>query len=190
MKKLLMPIKSKREVDLTKSIGILVVAAVVFAIASVIGAQQFSSMIPSRIATLGLAGMGIGMFILIFIGGLFYGWLLQLTMTVLTGKGRYVDGLTAIAYTVFSLSIGAIISSILAYIPIAGMVIAFAVMSIFGVIGYGLIYKLTKMLFETDMITAFVGIAVLIAATLLAFSVTTATGLTGLRTFLPSFVPR
>lgn len=190
--KLLKPIKSKREENLGKSVGILVVSAILFAIAAMIafyGAQQFSKLIPSEIAILGYAGIGGGMFLLIFLGGLFYGWLLQLIMNVFTGKGKYLDGLTVIAYSSLPVSIGAIIAVIVGLIPWIGSVISFAVMAIFGVIGYALAYQLTRSLFESDMITAFVAIIVLTGATALAVSISAVTGISVLKGLLP-FLPK
>ena len=190
--KLLKPIKSKREENLGKAVGILVVSAILFAIAAMIafyGAQQLSKFIPSEMTALGYAGIGGGMFLLIFLGGLFYGWLLQLIMNVFTEKGKYLDGLTVVSYSCLPVSIGAIIAVIVGLIPWIGSVISFVVMAIFSVIGYALVYQLTRNLFESDMITAFVAIIVLTGATALAVSISAVTGISILKGLLP-FLPK
>lgn len=183
---ILKPIKNRREVNFNQTIQVLLLTSIILAISAVIGASQLSNIIPSNLAGYGLSAIGIGVFIVVFIGGLLYGWLIQLTMNVLVGKGKYLDGLATISYSLLPISFGVLISAIVSYIPIIGGLISFIVMAIFGVIGYALMFKLTKTLFATDMITAFIGVTVIWGITGLSVYAGVASSLLGVKGLFPN----
>ncbi len=170
--------KAKKEKNLGKSIGVLVVAALLFAIATAIG------MIPiSGLAQIG-AESAVGIFFLVLVGGLFLGWIVKIVMTTLGGVGKYFEGLTAVAYSSLPISIGMVIASIasvtLAQSPVAGMVVSFVFLAIFGALGLAILYRAVKDLFRTDMITTLLGVSIVYLAMFTAIYGSAVWGLTGL----------
>ncbi|MBI4020242.1 MAG: hypothetical protein HY367_02835 [Candidatus Aenigmarchaeota archaeon] len=183
----------KKDKNLGKSVLYLLTGSILFAIGIAIMLSRvlpsvLGRMVPETIpglAALGTGAGGIAVFFLLFIGGLFYGWLAKLTFTTLGGKGNYFEGLTTIAVPLKLLSIGFIISAIFSYVPIVGSVVAFIALAISGVLAYSMMLRAAKELFATDMITAFVGVTVLMTITILAFYGAFVFGLAGLSSFLP-----
>jgi hypothetical protein len=168
MRKLLTPIKSKKEVKLSKSIQTLAVASILIAIAALIATPVITQFLPSEYRVTIPALVAIGTWLLVFLSGLFYSWLLTLTLQTLGCKGEFVHGLATIAYSLLPTSIGMLLASVFAHIPFIGALIGFFVISAFGVISYALVYRLTKLLFETDIITVFVAISIVTGVTILA----------------------
>ena len=168
----------KKKKNMGNSVGILALAGVLFAIAAVIGANKLASFLPGNEILPGLgSGTGLGIaavsaFLIVFIGGLFIGWLLQLTMNTLGTKGDYFSGLTSIAYPLLILAVSNLVSVILTYVPTIGGLLAFLATIILTIMAFALTYRLIKELFVTDMITAFIGLLILWAAA-------AAAGLTG-----------
>lgn len=159
----------KKRKSLGNSMGILALAGVLFAIAAVVGATKLVSFIPGKEILAGLGGMGLGVaavaaFLIVFIGGLFLGWLLQITMNTLGTKGDYFAGVTSIAYPLLLLSVANLVSVIVTYVPYFGSLLAFLVTIILSAMAFALTYRLIKDLFATDMITAFIGLLVVWAA--------------------------
>ena len=159
----------KKKKSLGNSIGVLALAGVIFAITAVIGTTKLISFVPGSEIFAGLGGMGLGIaaiaaFLIVFIGGLFLGWLLEITMTTLGTKGSYFAGLSAIAYPLLILAVANLVSIILTYIPYIGGLLAFLVTIILTIMAFALTYRLIKELFVTDMITAFIGLLIVWAA--------------------------
>jgi len=153
-----------------KAMGVLAIAAIIFAIAGVIGATALYKVVPTLPLT---AGMGAGIaavitFLVIFIGGLFFAWLLQMTMNTLGCKGDYNAGLVPVAYPLLILSVSNLIAMLLGYIPFVGGILAFLVTVILTVMAFALTYRAIKEMFATDMITAFIGLLVLWSAAIAA----------------------
>jgi hypothetical protein len=127
--------------------------------------------IPAAVGGLAVIGGGaiaVSLFILglLFCG--FVGYLLEHIMTALGGRGSFFEGLTAITYALWPLSLGFLISAILSFVPVFGGLIAFIVTAIFGVIAIAVLYRATKELFAVDIITALIGIGVLAAGLVMA----------------------
>jgi len=153
-----------------RAIGILAIAAIIFAIVGVIGATALYKIVPELPMAAG-AGAGIAAvvtFLVIFIGGLFFAWLLQTTMNTLGCKGNYNSGLVPVAYPLLILSVSNLISAVLNYVPVIGGVLAFLVTIILTVMAFALTYRAIKEMFATDMITAFIGLLVLWGAAVAA----------------------
>jgi hypothetical protein len=171
----------KKVKGLGKAIGVLAIAAIIFAIVGVIGATAIFKVVPTLPMTAG-AGAGIAAvitFLVIFIGGLFFAWLLQLTMNTLGCKGDFNAGLVPVAYPLLILSVGTLVSALLAYIPMVGGILAFLVTIILTVMAFALTYRAIKEMFATDMITAFIGLLVLWGAAIAAGVYAGAIGMIG-----------
>lgn len=153
------------------SIGVLALAALVFAIISAIGTTKIMSLFPGAIPYTTGVSTGIAAvvtFVIIFIGGLFFSWILQLVMKVLDTKSTYFAGVTTIAYPLLLLSIANLIAIGAGYIPYVGGIVAFLVSLIFACMAFALTYRAIKELFGTDIITAFIGLLVVWAAIIAA----------------------
>lgn len=153
-----------------KAIGVLAIAAIIFAIAGVMGTTTLFRVMPKIPLT---AGMGAGIaaattFLVIFIGGIFFAWLLKITMNTLGAKGSFNAGLVPVAYPLLILSVSNLISMLLGYIPYIGGVLAFLVTITLIVMASSLTYRAIKEMFAADIITAFIGLLVIWGAAIAA----------------------
>jgi hypothetical protein len=163
----------KKKKSLGNSMGVLALAGVLFAITAVIGTTKLIAFVPGSEIIAGLGGMGLGIaavaaFLIVFIGGIFLGWLLKVAMQTLGTKGDYFSGLSSIAYPFLILSVANLVSVLLTYVPYIGGLLAFLVTIILTIMAFALTYRLIKELFVTDMVTAFIGLLVVWAAAIAA----------------------
>ena len=163
----------KKKKSIGNSIGVLALAGVLFAIAAVLGTTKLISFVPGNELLTGLGGMGLGIaavsaFLMVFIGGLFIGWILKLAMSTLGTKGGYFEGLSSVAYPLMILAVSNLGSVIVTYIPYIGGLLAFLITIILTVMAFALTYRLIKELFVTDMVTAFLGVLIVWAAAVAA----------------------
>ncbi len=158
---LLFSLKRKREVDYNNAIVRLVVAAILLGISAMIMTQALPAMVTSVLQPTYLS---VGIILLALAGGFFLPVVLQLVMTTLGGKGRYVHGLFAISQTMLVMSVGIFIFSILAYVPVVGNIVGAMIATVLIAVAYAQLYSLTRNLYETDMITTFIGVSILITA--------------------------
>lgn len=167
-------LKAKKTKNYSTTLMVLVVEWLLIGIAAAI--------IPANLGTIGVfvgIGLGIGLFIMGIICVGFCAFLLQLVMRTLGGKGNYLHGLTAMTYTMFPLSLGIFILAVLSLIPILGIFLGFIAMSILAVISMAILYRSVKELFSVDMITALIGISVLMLGFVIAFWLAAAIGTAG-----------
>src|SRR3989338_3604095 len=125
-----------------------------------------------------------GVFILVFLGGLFLAFIHKSILKNLGGKGGYNHGLTAVAYSALPVSLGSLLAAIVGWLPlvaglplVASQVLQFVAFILFAVLaawGFSAFYRATKDLFTVDAVTSFVGVA------LLALVLATAMGVTPL----------
>jgi hypothetical protein len=167
-------LKAKRAKSYSTTLMVLVIEWLLIGIAAAI--------IPANLGTMG-AFVGAVLGGVLFITGIicvgFFAFLLQLVMRTLGGKGNYLHGLTAITYTMFPLSLGIFILAILSLIPILGIFLGFIAMSMLAVMSMAILYRSVKELFSVDMITALIGISVLMLGLVIAFWMTAAIGTAG-----------
>ena len=118
------------------------------------------------------ATFGIGLALLVFslgvAGTIFYGWLLHIVMGNLGGKGKFYHGLTALTYAKFPIAFGVLVACILWHLPPLGMFLSLIVLIIFSLMGLSTLYRSVKDFFAVDMITAWIGISIIILGTLLS----------------------
>lgn len=185
--------KLKEEIILEKSVGIMALSGVIVALASAVAMDLLDAMpitltgsgIVTNILALSAIELAVASFFMVFIGGLFFGWITKLVMVVLGGEGGYFEGLTAVAYPSLVVSLGALVAVLLSYVPAVGTALAFIVITVFFAVGYASIYRLTKDLFEVNMITAFVGVSVIFAIAFVGIYGSLATTAQGLKMILP-----
>lgn len=161
----------------SKSVGMTIVLLLVIALlASVItgiGAAMGTKS-PSYYGRVS-PGLGMGMilviavaaFVLVFLGGLFGGWLMGIIMRTLGGKGGFFEGVTSLVYGHFVAAIAGVVFYVLMMVgTLSKNQLAMMIMLVIGLIvmiwGIALsmatFYRSLKELFSTDMITAFVGV--------------------------------
>lgn len=163
--------EAKKEKNLTKSIEVLVAAAVLLAIATLIGVLPIPTMANQRVES------ALGVFLFVVVGGLFLGWIVKIAMTTLGGQGKYFEGLTVVSYSCLPISIGVLIAAIASVAGAIGAVISFVALAFFVVLGTAIMYRGIKDLFKTDMVTALVGVLVIYIAIITAAYGSTALGL-------------
>jgi hypothetical protein len=123
---------------------------------------------------LNLAIIGAQTSLLVFLVGitgvLIYGFLIKLILTILGGRGKYFEGLTSIVYAIFPLSVGLLLSSVFIAIHPIGIAFSIIILLIYVVMSIATFYKGVKDLFNVDLITAWIGISILVVGTVVAFN--------------------
>jgi hypothetical protein len=112
------------------------------------------------------------MFVFGILASVFLGFVLKQLMGALGGNGDYFEGLTVFSYMIFPLSVGLLISSVFSRIPILGGLLIFVTIVITAAMSLGLLFRSVKELFKVDMITAWIGISLLILVMVLAMWIT------------------
>ncbi len=153
--------RAKREKDSNKVLSLLLAEAVLVGVSVMIISSIFGQ-------TTAGATIASAVFFVVMIGILFSAFLIKTVMVTLGGRGKYREGLTAVVYGKFSLSLGIFISSILLYLPLLGSGLALLVLAASASLGISTFYRAVKELFNVDMITTWVGIGLTISGFILA----------------------
>lgn len=179
MKLLFAPVEAiaemKKKADITKSIIVIALSALFWALAVIIGTKGMM-WLPAII-----------MFIVMIIASLFMGFLLQLTFGILVGKGGYFEGVTVLACSMFAIAAAALVSSILILIPVIGIIISVILMGIAAVISSAAFFRAAKDLFATDYLTVLIGWVV--ASTALFLGIYMGIGLAMMGTAIGNILP-
>ncbi|MEM5801933.1 MAG: YIP1 family protein [Candidatus Aenigmatarchaeota archaeon] len=157
--------KAKRERNLNKTLIVLLVDWVIFALAALVVSRLLSTL-ATRGASFLLAPI---VFFLGFLGSLFFALLTQILFDILGGKGKYFEALTPLAYSKFALSLGVFLASLFSMLPFIGLLLSLVVLSLFGAMGISIFYRGIKEMFGIDMITTWVGIGLLVLVLVFSF---------------------
>lgn len=145
--------EAKRKKDIDKISALLLIEWFIIGIANVI---VYANLGYLRMMSIGLT---------VFLAGiplvLFFAFLLKIVMTTLGGKGDYYKGLASIVYGTFAIALGILISSPFFYVPKVGFLFGLFILSISGVLSVATFYRSVKELFETDIITTWIGIGLI-----------------------------
>jgi len=168
---------AKKKKTMGKTIGIMIASAIVFGLSVVILLANMGIMTS-------IVGIGafIGVLLLTIVFALLFGLIIQIAAVTLGGKGTYYEGLTAITYALWPISVGFIIAVIVAMIPYA-TVISAIIFAVLFAMGLSILYRAIKELFKTDMITAFVAVSIVILALFVGVYMTLGFGAIG--NFMP-----
>ena len=170
-------LKEKTKVKtMQNSLVMVFVAAVIFAVNSYIGIGLIEDMgleitgpeLVVSVLDMGAVNLAAGTFFLIFLGGLFFGYIMKVVLSILGGEGDYWDGLATLAYPVFSVGLGILLAMVFSYVPTVGPALAFIFVAVFFAVGYSLMFRLAKEMFDVGMIEAFIGVTVVLAVGLVA----------------------
>lgn len=153
-------------IDYFKSLAVLVADASLFSFSNLIGSAKFLTLtkLGFRVAGKPPVTVVAVVFSTVFIGGIITGYIFNLVMDILGGTGRPLEGISVIAYSLLPISIGVLSASTVSYVPFIGSILTYILVFLFGSLGYAILYRSTKEFFEVDMIKAFIGISLLIAA--------------------------
>lgn len=160
--------KSKKKGDILNTIIILVASSVIFAISAVINISSLS--VFSSVVGFNTLSLAISVFGIIFVGGLFIGWLVTLAANTLGAKGGLFEGITSVTFPMLYLSFGFLLSSLLSLIPnpVATMLLSFASVMIFGVIAYATMFRAVKEFFGVDILTSFIIVTIIFGVSVFA----------------------
>jgi hypothetical protein len=169
--------KVKRNIE--KISSLLVVEWFIISIANIImfGNLGKLTMISTGI-TVFLAGIPLTLFISL---------ILFLIMRTLTGKGSYYKALTGITFGLFAISMGILISSPFVYVPKFGFLIMLLLLSITGSLSLAVFYRSIKELFDSDIVTTWIGMGLVGAGLMLAVYLTMLFLFGGTPNFQPVF---
>lgn len=153
-------------IDYFKSLAILVVDAFLFSISTLIGSAKFLTFTKLGFRVAGRPPMIVTavVFSTVFVGGIIAGYIFNFVMNILGGSGRPLEGISVIAYSLLPISIGTLSASTASYVPFIGSILTFLLIFSFGSLGYAVLYRSTKEFFEVNMLKAFIGVSLLIAA--------------------------
>lgn len=109
-----------------------------------------------------------------FVVSLMFSLFITVGLNVMGGKGKIVDGISAVAYSTLYGGIGLLVSSLIAYIPsvgdwpvgfwLAGLVFAF-----FSVLDISIFFRLLKDLFDVDSALVLLGTLVIFYSAFFGF---------------------
>jgi len=158
------------------SLTMIFVASIIFAVNTVIGLMMLEAMplqitgpeILVSVLEMGTANMAAGVFSVVLLGGLFFGFVTKVVMNVLGGDGEYWSGLATVSCPALSVSIGVLLAMVFSHVPTLGPVLAFLFVAVFLALGYASMFRLAKDMFDVGMIEAFVGVMVILAVGLVA----------------------
>jgi len=168
--------KNRKNVDTVSSL--LLIEWFIIGLANVI---VYANLGKLTMFSLGLAVFFIGIPMI-----LFFALLLKIVMTTLGGKGNYYKALTALVYGTFALSIGILISSPFFYVPKFGFLFGLLFLSIAGALSISTLYRAVKEFFETDIMTTWIGIGLVLTGISLGVYLTIVLLLGGTPQFLPA----
>lgn len=158
----------KKDGDIKTPFVLLLIASIVAAIAGAISAYSLAGkgLIAKALGKAGVSPsvgwLAVGAFLIVLIGGLLSAFYYMLVMKALNTKYSYFAGIGTIAMTAMPASIGYLVLSILGLGGTIGAVIGLIIAVAFIALAVGTLYNATKIFFETDMITAFVGVSAFI----------------------------
>jgi len=181
---------AKKRASYGDALGTLIVDGIIMAIATAIFITQIGAM--SSLGVIEGQGLGmaaIGMFVLTFLGGLFFALLVNLVTNTLGGNGDYLHGLTTTAYTLAAPAIGFLATAIFFVIPWVGPIIGLLALSIGIALGVATLYRAIKDLYATDMVTSLVAVGILMLAITAALTfLSPMLGLSGISAAIPKIV--
>lgn len=162
----------KKDGNIKTPIVILLIAAIISAISGAISAYSTAgkgvfSKIMENLGFSGGTSAGWGAivsFLMVFIGGLIIAVYHMMVMKALNTKASYFGGVGTIAMTAMPASVGYLILAILGLAGVYGALIGAIIAAIFTALAAGTLYYATKTFFETDMITAFIGVSAFVVS--------------------------
>jgi len=175
--------KAKKEKSLNKTILVLIFSWIL------VGLSFFFSFYKESLI---LVAFGSALMIFLFgiLFSVFYGYIIDIVMNILGGKGKYYDSLTAATYSSLPISIGLLLTSIMSFVhPMLGMAIGFIVIAITTALSLSIYFRAIKEFYATDMLMAFIGFLITFYVFIIAVYISAAfsMGSTLFGSLLPTF---
>lgn len=135
------------------------------------------------VAKLGLGSAGVFasavavfLFALIFV--LLFSLMVHISAVTLGGKGKFYEGLTAVAYSTLPEAVGLFAVSLLALVPFT-VGVQIIVLALSFALGLSMLYRGIKELYSIDTVTSFVVVSVVIVVLILALYISAGISLLG-----------
>ena len=100
---------------------------------------------------------------------IFYGFLLQVIITNLSGRGQFYHGVTALTFAKFQVAVGILIACVLLHLGILGVFLAVITSLFFVMNAISTLFRAVKEFFAVDTLTSLIGIGILVAGTVITF---------------------
>jgi len=155
-------LKAKKDRDVNKTLLVLFLSWIMVGISFSITLYR-----------IGLLSIALSSALAIFLFGIlfsfFYGYIINIVMNVLGGKGKYYDGLTAATYSSLPISIGILVTAILSFINVVlGGLLGFITLAITTALSLSIYFRAIKEFYSTDMVVTFVGFLITIYVLMIA----------------------
>ena len=154
-------LKAKKERSINKTLLILFESWIFVGIGLFITLYNYSPIIAlgSSIATLLLGTLF----------SIFCSYIVDVIMSILGGKGKYFDGLTAVTYSSLPISVGVLVTSFLYLVsPILGGLVGFVAIAITTALSFSVYFRAVKELYSTDTVITLVGFLILMYVFIIA----------------------
>jgi hypothetical protein len=173
--------RAKREKNMGKTIWILILTwFLIGASFLIVSLKMFTALIS--------IGVGITFFLLGVLCSIFCGYIIVIIMNVLGGRGKYFEGLTVMTYSSFPISVGIFITALLTLIhPMLGF-IGFIIIAVKTALSLSIYFRSVKVLFGTDMLTAFIGFLIILYVFMISLYLTVIMSSTAISPFLSNIV--
>jgi hypothetical protein len=155
-------LKAKKDRNMNKTLLILVISWIMVGISFSITLYRIGTPIIALSSALAIFLFGT-------LFSLFYGYIINVVMNVLGGKGKYYDGLTAATYSSLPISIGILVTTVLSFINVVlGGLLGFIALAITTALSLSIYFRAIKEFYSTDMVVTFVGFLVTIYVLMIA----------------------
>ena len=147
--------KARKKKNLIEVMNVLVLSSIITALSiGIVVLKLYSSPLTGLELYISAAVAAVVFMIVFFMLSLF-GFIIKIIAVNLGGRGKYLEGLTCIAYASIAPSIGILISSLMLYVPF-NIIISAVIVAVTTALGLSTLYRSVKELFRMDMITTLV----------------------------------
>jgi len=155
-------LKAKKNRDINKTLLVLVLSWIMIDISFSITLYRIGIPLIALSSALAIFLFGI-------LFSLFYGYIINVVMNVLGGRGKYYDGLTAATYSSLPISIGILVTAFLSFINVVlGGLLGFLILAVTTALSLTVYFRAIKEFYSTDMVITFVGFLVTIYVLMIA----------------------
>jgi len=155
-------LKAKKNRDINKTLLVLVLSWIMIGISFSITLYRIGIPLIALSSALAIFLFGI-------LFSLFYGYIINVVMNVLGGRGKYYDGLTAATYSSLPISIGILVTAFLSFINVVlGGLLGFLILAVTTALSLTVYFRAIKEFYSTDMVITFVGFLVTIYVLMIA----------------------
>ena len=151
--------KARKKKNLIEVMNVLVLSSIITALSiGIVVLKLYSSPLTGLELYISAAVAAVVFMIVFFMLSLF-GFIIKIIAVNLGGRGKYLEGLTCIAYASIAPSIGILISSLMLYVPF-NIIISAVIVAVTTALGLSTLYRSVKELFRMDMITTLVTVSI------------------------------